>query len=127
MPDKSISQKLSIKAGSQFLLVNPPKGYLEQLGALPDSTRLLSKASNLVEAIQVFVAHKAEMEASLPGLKEILTPKGLLRVTYYKGSSKVKTAINRATISAYAQSIGLQGVAMISIDEDWQPYGLNIS
>ena len=40
-------------------------------------------------------------------------------VTYYKGTSRVKTDINRDTISAYTHSVGLEGVAMISIDDDW--------
>ena len=40
-------------------------------------------------------------------------------MTYHKGTSRVKTDINRDTINAYAHSLGLEGVAMISIDEDW--------
>jgi hypothetical protein len=43
----------------------------------------------------------------------------MLWVTYHKGTSKVKTDINRDTINAYAHSIGWEGVAMISIDDDW--------
>jgi hypothetical protein len=52
-------------------------------------------------------------------LKSLLTPGGMLWVTYYKGTAKTKTDINRDSINAYAQTIGLQGVAMISIDDDW--------
>jgi hypothetical protein len=38
----------------------------------------------------------------------------------------VKTDINRDTINAYAASLGLQGVAMISIDDDWSALRLKI-
>jgi hypothetical protein len=47
-------------------------------------------------------------------------------VTYHKGTSKVKTDINRDTINAYVHSIGLEGVAMISIDEDWSALRLKL-
>jgi hypothetical protein len=126
MSEKSIAEKLSIKPGSKFLLVNPPSGYTAQMGMLPLGVNLLSDSSERVEAIQVFVANRAELEAQLPHLGRLLSPKGMLWVTYHKGTSKVKTDINRDTINAYAQSIGLQGVAMVSIDADWAALRLKL-
>jgi len=119
MSDKTIAQKLFIKPGNTILLVNPPEGYLDRMGDLPDGTILRNVSSEPVEVIQVFVADRAELERQLPRLKELMKPKGMLWVTYHKGTSKVKTDIHRDTINAYAHSIGLQGVAMISIDDDW--------
>jgi hypothetical protein len=126
MSDKSIAQKLFIKPGNNFLLVNPPEGYLSQMGKLPEGVTLLSDTGSPVEVIQVFVATRAELENQLPRLKELLAAKGMIWVTYHKGSSKVKTDINRDTINAYAHSIGLEGVAMISIDEDWSALRLKM-
>jgi len=126
MSDKSIAQKLFIKPGNKYLLINPPAEYLAQLGQLPEGTILLSDSSCLVEVIQVFVVNRTELEAQLTRLKELLAPKGMLWVTYHKGTSKVKTDINRDTINAYAGSLGLQGVAMISIDDDWSALRLKI-
>ncbi len=119
MSEKSIAQKLSIKPGSKFLLVNAPSGYTTQMGELPEGVMLLRDSSSLVEGIQVFVANRVELEAHLPPLAKLLAPKGMLWVSYHKGTSKVKTDINRDTINAYANSLGLQGVAIISIDDDW--------
>jgi hypothetical protein len=119
MSEKSIAEKLSIKPGNKYLLVNAPAGYTADMGKLPEGVELLRVSSGRVEAIQVFVANRAELEAQLPRLAGLLSPKGMLWVTYHKGTSKVKTDINRDTINAYAQSLGLQGVAMISIDDDW--------
>ena len=119
MSDKPIAQKLSLKPGNKFLLVNPPAGYLEMIGELPVGVSLLQEALTPVEAIQVFVSDRNELEARLPRLKHLMASKGMLWVTYHKGTSKVRTNINRDTIAAYARTLGLQGVAMISIDEDW--------
>jgi hypothetical protein len=119
MSEKSIVQKLSIKPGSKFLLITPPSGYTILMGELPQGVSLLRESSILVEGIQVFVANRAELEAQLPPLARLLSPKGMLWVSYHKGTSKVKTDINRDSINAYANSLGLQGVAIISIDDDW--------
>jgi hypothetical protein len=126
MSDKSIAQKLYIKPGYKFLLVNPPDGYLAQMGELPPGTIILSDSSCSVEAIQVFISNRSELEAYIPRLKKLLAPKGMIWVTYHKGSSKVKTDINRDTINTYAHSIGLEGVAMISIDDDWSALRLKL-
>jgi len=126
MSEKSIAQKLFIKPGCKFLLVNPPDGYLVKLGELPQGTVLLSNSSGLVEAIQVFVANRSELEEKLPRLKERMTLKGMLWVTYHKGTSKVKTDINRDTINAFAHTLGLEGVAIVSINEDWSALRLKL-
>lgn len=126
MSDKSIAQKLFIKPGNKFLLVNPPPGYLAQMGELPPGVIILSDSSCLVEVIQVFVSNRAELEAQLSRLKELMTPKGMLWVTYHKGTSKVRTDINRDTINTFGHSIGWEGVAMISIDDDWSALRLKL-
>jgi hypothetical protein len=126
MSDKSIFQKLFIKPGYKFLLVNPPLGYLAQMGEIPQDVIILSDSSCLVEAIQVFVLNRAELEAQLPRLKELLQPNGMLWVTYHKGSSNVKTDINRDSINTYASTLGMQGVAIISIDDDWSALRLKL-
>ena len=69
--------------------------------------------------VQLFVANRAELEAQLPKVKQAVAPGGLLWVSYYKGTAQTKTDINRDTIHAYARTLGLEGVAMVSIDDDW--------
>jgi hypothetical protein len=80
---------------------------------------VLKSPAGAIDLIQVFLTSKQQLEAQLSGLKKVLTPNGLLWVTYPKGTSKVKTDINRDSINTYARSLGLQGVAMISIDDTW--------
>ena len=126
MSEKSIVDKLFIKPGDKFLLVNPPAGYADRLGNLPQGTVLLNESTSPVSAIQVFVTDRAELETVLPKLKILMTPKGMLWVTYHKGTSKVKTDINRDTIYAYGLTIGLQGVALVSIDDDWSALRLKL-
>ncbi|HEX7586822.1 MAG TPA: hypothetical protein VF478_00755 [Anaerolineae bacterium] len=69
--------------------------------------------------IQLFVAHRRELETQLPKLKPHVKSTTILWVSYLKGTSKTKTDINRDSLHAYARSIGLEGVSLISIDDDW--------
>ncbi|MBI2127073.1 MAG: hypothetical protein HYU02_07165 [Thaumarchaeota archaeon] len=118
MSEKPVAQKLMIKEGRKVLFVNAPKNYVAKLGELPRNVTVLKEPNEPADIIQVFVANNKEMEEQLPKLKKVLNPGGMLWVTYHKGTSKVKTDINRDSIYKYALSIGLQGVATIAIDED---------
>ena len=126
MSDKSVAEKLLMKPGQKVLLVNPPKGYRALLGEIPQGVTLLKEAAEAADLIQVFVAARKDLEEQLLRLKPLLAPKGLLWVTYHKGTSKQKSDINRDSIAAYAGTIGLQAVAMISVDDDLSALRLKV-
>jgi hypothetical protein len=106
--------------------VNAPPGYRSRIGALPPNASVLKPGGAPAEVIQVFVKSRAELEAELPKLKRALAQNGLLWVTYAKGTSKMKGDINRDSIAAYARTIGMEGVSMISIDDDWSALRLKV-
>lgn len=119
MSDKSVAQKLLIGENYKALLINEPEDYKSILGELSQNVTLLSNSTQPVDWIQVFVTLKKELEAKLSRLKMLLKPNGSLCVSYPKGTSKIKMDINRDTIREYAQSIGLESVAMVSVDNTW--------
>jgi hypothetical protein len=126
MPDKSVAEKLWIKAGFTVCLFHPPENYEAVLGKLPEGVTVVNELVNPVDLIQVFVDNRQALEEQLPKIKPLLSPDTILWVTYHKGTSKIKTDIHRDTINAYAQTLGLQGVAMISVDDDWSALRLKI-
>jgi hypothetical protein len=119
MPGKSTAKKLFIKGDHTVLLINAPKNYQALFGELPLDAKLVTKASAPVDAIYFFADSRKDLEMHLAQLKRRLKPDGLLWIMYHKGTSKVKTDINRDTLHAYALSSGWNGVMLISIDEDW--------
>ncbi len=119
MAEKTLAQRLAIKEGKTVLVVDPPRGYLGRLGALPKGARLLKSPSEPIDIIQVFVADQEALEAQLARLRGAMAPGGMLWVSYHKGSSGIPTDINRDTIRAYASAIGLQAVAQVAVDDDW--------
>jgi hypothetical protein len=119
MPGKSVSEKLVIREGYDVFLVNPPKGYLAARRAECPKARFTDKEPAAVALIQLFVSSEAELKDQLPPLKRLLRPNVLLWVTYPKGTSKLRSDINRDTIREYAQTIGLQTVSLIAVDDVW--------
>lgn len=131
MPDKSTVQKLMMKPNQRIRLLNPPVNITALLGSLPEGTSLLDDAAGPggllpADVIVLFANGKVDIETLLPGLRTALTPGGILWVAYHKGTSPVKTDINRDSINAYAHTIGMQGVAMVSIDADWSALRLKL-
>ena len=131
MSEKSAAQKLLIKPGGQVRLINPPAQIIFLLDGLPDGTVLINDAAgpNAVvpaDVLVLFANGKTDLETLLPGLRTALTARSILWIAYHKGTSRIKTDINRDTINAYAKTIGLQGVAMVSLDEDWSALRLKL-
>lgn len=126
MSNKSVAEKLMIKPGRSVLLVNPFEGYLDLLDYLSEITVHLNESSNPVDIIQLFVKSQKELEEFLPKLKSSLKPGGMIWVTYTKKTSKLAGDIHRDTINAYAKSLGMEGIAIISIDEDWSALRLKV-
>ncbi|MFQ6125173.1 MAG: DUF3052 domain-containing protein [Candidatus Heimdallarchaeota archaeon] len=126
MSKKTVAQKLFIKDNYRVLFVNEPENYKSLLENIPKNVTVLKSPEDSIDLIQVFITSRKELEEQLVRLKSFLTLKGLLWVTYPKGTSKMKVDINRDSINKFALSIGLKGVAMISVDDTWSALRLKI-
>ena len=143
MSEKTIAQKLLIKEGYRVLVVNAPPGYVASLTGqptpnlptpnlpapnLPANVVLATSLDNPgpFDLIQAFVSSQGEFEAGLGGLKALLAPQGLLWITYPKGAARIKSDINRDTIWRYARTAGLEGVALVAVDETWSAMRLKV-
>jgi hypothetical protein len=119
MPEKTPAQKLLIKAGETVSFVHPPKDLTTLLGPLPQAVQVIEHPHEPLDFILLFADTRQVLEADLPRLKDALKPAGNLWVGYHKGTSGVKSDINRDSIRDYAASVGMETVALISLDADW--------
>ena len=126
MSDKSIAEKLLIKENYTVTLINEPDNYRADLGKLPENVTVLNEAFEPVDLLQVFLTTEVELKTELADLKSCLKPGALLWLTYPKGTSRMKTDINRDSIREYAEQNGFKAVAMISVDEIWSALRLRL-
>ncbi|KAA0246959.1 MAG: hypothetical protein EDM72_03725, partial [Chlorobiota bacterium] len=67
MSERTLIQRLGIKAGHKYLIFNAPDAYLEALGELPPNTTLATEPDgSSFDAVQVFVHNKAEVDTLAP-------------------------------------------------------------
>ncbi len=126
MSEKTITEKLMLKPGQTFLLLNPPAGYEKSLGAAGKGVKVAMAMSGKADVIQVFVSSKKELQDLLPRLKKTVNPAGMIWITYPKGTSGIKADINRDSIRTYAETLGLEAVAIFSVDGNWSALRLKV-
>jgi len=119
MPPSSLIKKLRIQPGQRLLILNPPPGYVESLGPLPEGTQLVSATAKEVDFCHLFVANSAQLGELLPTALSACTYDGLLWISYPKKSSKVKSDLSRDTFWELPGETGLRPVTQVSIDKTW--------
>jgi hypothetical protein len=116
---KPLAEKLALKPGQRFLVLDAPPGYMDALGTLPQGVTMSTKARGKADAVQVFATTKKELMEALSKARAALNAGGMIWVTYPKGTSKMTSDINRDSIRESALKVGLETVALIAVDDDW--------
>jgi hypothetical protein len=119
LSEMSLLQKLVVRTGYKLIIINPQDGYLDRIGKLPESTNYIELNTQPADVIQVFVKNMDEVLPYVEMWKKSLKPKGILWITYPKGTSRVKTDLNRDILWKRLKNYGLDGVAMFSVDATW--------
>jgi hypothetical protein len=119
MSEKTLVQKLLIKPGYRVIIINAPEGYLSAVGHLPVDASLIEMDTKPADVIQVFVKTLEEVTRNVGSWKQNLKSEGILWITYPKGTSGVKTDLNRDILWQHLKPYHLEGVAMVAVDETW--------
>jgi hypothetical protein len=110
-------KKLGIKAGFCLKLVNAPNHYQELLGDLPEGVNFAGEGP--VDFIHFFTKDEEELFDQLPLLKRMLTPNGMIWVSWPKKSSKMPCTITEDTIRNFGIKTGLVDIKVCAVDETW--------
>jgi len=112
---KEVIKKLKFKADG--VVINAPTAIENEFVKLGFTTSLEKNVKG--ENTLVFVNNNKEVLDFLTlQLKNIL-PDSVFWIAYPKGSSKIKTDINRDTLRVTAEGFGITTVTAISIDDTW--------
>ncbi len=115
----SLQQKLQLKSGQAVVILNPPPGYLDTLIVELKENVLSTETSLNAEAVILFVNNLAEAKDLAPGAIRAVKADGLLWIAYPKGTSKVKTDLNRDSLWEALKPTGWRPVRLIALDEVW--------
>ena len=77
-------QKLQMKPGKNWLIYNPPAGYLTSLKPLPEGATCTSKPTGNFDGIQLFANNKAQLSSDLHIIIPLLRPDTIFWIAYPK-------------------------------------------
>lgn len=112
---QDIIKKLKFK--DKGIIINAPADIENEFVKLGFTTAFEknTKSTNTL----VFINNNKEYVSFLEKNLKKVEPDSLLWIAYPKGTSKVKTDVNRDTIRTSCEAYGIATVAAISIDDTW--------
>ncbi len=119
MTVSKLAQKLRIPSGERILVLNAPKGYDEVLQPLPGGAVVCKKGKGPFAFVHVFAKDIADLERLAPRALDALEYDGVCWMSYPKGTSTLKSDINRDRGWDVLRARGLRGVSQVSIDDTW--------
>lgn len=121
MTEKSVAEKAHIKPGTTIAVLNRVPGVVESLGLPEDVTFVEPTEARLVF---IFVATREELDELMPSAVDGLAPDSDLWVFYRKGSKAAGYDMNRDTVWALAETMGLRPLGLVAVDATWSAFRL---
>ncbi len=121
MGEKTVAEKARVRPGTTIAVLNRVPGVVETLGLPEDVTFVAPTDAQLVF---LFANTRAELEAQMPTAVCDLAPKAALWVFYRKGSKAAGLDMNRDTIWAIAEKMGLRPLGLVGVDDTWSAFRL---
>src|SRR2546430_13621115 len=123
MTSNSFHKILQLKVYQRAVIINPPQGYLDELGPLPEGVELAQQAEGNFDFVQVFARDMDELERFLPTALQAVKHDALLWIAYPKGGAKAGTDLNRDILWNAVAQHHFSGVTLISLNEVWSAMG----
>src|SRR5687767_12996250 len=95
-------RKLGIRETTEVVAINPPAGYEELLGQLPEGARVVSQARGETAFAHLFVQSAADLRAALTRLRKKIAEDGVVWVSWPKRASKIQTDVTEDVIREIA-------------------------
>ena len=117
MPEKTAPEKMYVRNATALAVLNDGGEHGQLLAQLPPER--LAREGESADWVLLFARSRAELAQYLPAAQARLAPGGALWVAYRKGGIKAGSDIQRDDIRDFAQTAGLDSVAMVAIDSEW--------
>jgi hypothetical protein len=119
--DKTVAQKGRIKAGSTIAIINRVPGIVETLG-LPADVAFVKPAD--AQLVFLFARKRSQLESLMPRAVAALGRSAAIWVFFRKGSRDAALDMNRDTVWAVAERLGMRPLGLLSIDKVWSAFRL---
>ena len=113
-----LPKKLGIKPGFRVRLANCPAEVRAELREALAECDLVEQGDAL-DFVMIFTKSRAELTRQFPRMAKLLTPAGMLWVSWPKKSSGVATALDENIVREIGLDAGLVDVKVCAVTEVW--------
>lgn len=117
--DEALVKKLRVPVEGKIAIIEPPEGFLSSIGRTTDETKPEEGEQGTYDYVQLFATNVADVERLAPNAIRAVKADGLLWMCYPKGSSKLKTDLNRDRGWTVVSESGWEGIALVSVNDVW--------
>ena len=114
-----LAKKLGFKEGFRAGFVNPPKGFENELGSLPDGVEICEILRKPLDLIVLFVDSQKTLKKEFPRLAEKLASNGMLWISWPKKASGIITDLSENIIRDIGLAAGLVDVKVCAVNDIW--------
>ena len=97
-------KKLRIQPGHRALVLNPPEGYVEALGDLPESVEFNHEPGGRFDFVHLFLRDSEDYGRLGPAALQAVKQDGLFWISYPKKSADVESDLSREAWALLARS-----------------------
>lgn len=112
-------KKLGIKEGFRVAFVDAPKDLAKDLGPLLASVRILQRPRRPMDFVLLFTKSAATLERDFAKIAELLSPTGMLWVSWPKKTSGVETDLSENDVRHIGLNAGLVDVKVCAVNDIW--------
>jgi hypothetical protein len=114
-----LPKKLGIKDDCRAHFVNAPSDVLTELKAALAGCKIIGDGKAPIDFAMVFTKSKAELSKELKRIAKILTPAGMLWISWPKKSSGVATELDENIVRSTGLAAGLVDVKVCAVTDVW--------
>ncbi|EMO52097.1 DUF3052 family protein [Leptospira noguchii] len=116
---KSLGDKLGLKAGMKVYFKNLPEEVQKELRDQLKEVEIKNTLKGSFDYLHTFEKEIKELKKQFPKLVENLAEKGMIWISWPKGSSKVPTDINENVVREIGLELGIVDVKVCAVSEIW--------
>lgn len=114
-----LAKKLRLHVATQAVVLNAPEGYMALLGETPEGVTIDQALAGDYDFAQLFIEDRVQLGENIDALLASIKDDAILWICYPKGSSGVKTDLNRDKLWKALDGKGIRPVSQVSIDKVW--------
>ncbi|MFA4795991.1 DUF3052 family protein [Leptospira kirschneri] len=116
---KSLGDKLGLKAGMKVYFKNLPEDIQKELRDQLKEVENKNILKGSFDYLHVFEKEIKKLKKQFPKLVENLAEKGMIWISWPKGSSKVPTDLNENIVREIGLELGIVDVKVCAVSEIW--------